>query len=93
VRGAAILDDCLINHVKSVSAGGGAGPCDVARFLHFLLQLFLPGVSWFGRDGAKAGVLGSLWGIRGRIPPFYYYGDSSQVVAGLNSEENQNAKW
>lgn len=43
----------------------------LACSLHSGKQLFLPRVGWFGRDGAKTGILGSLWGTRERVPLFY----------------------
>src|SRR5690348_16123796 len=43
----------------------------LACSLHSGKQLFLPRVGWFGRDGAKTGILGSLWGDSRAGPPFF----------------------
>src|SRR5690242_3030223 len=44
----------------------------LACSLHSGKQLFLPRVGWFGRDGAKTGILGSLWGTRERVPRLFW---------------------
>lgn len=53
----------------------------VAPRLQFRPQLFLPGVGWFGRDGANTGILGSLWGTRERVPPFLFVPDSIRWIS------------
>ena len=56
----------------------------LACSLHSGKQLFLPRVGWFGRDGAKTGILGSLWGARERVPLFF--------LAGLHLLDSQGIR-
>lgn len=43
----------------------------LAYRLHSNRSTVLPGVGWFGRDGAKTGILGSLWGLASGSPVFF----------------------